>query len=144
MGLVVVSGKIKGQLEALKDKHELKSIDGVIRYLLDGRIRISGGIFLGTKNRQAIDIHNIPSVEIVNCFTDLNITESIEYRFLMCLDCGLIIIPPKEWIVNSTINLPINVSIKGMKEDKEVIANKIYCICGKKTAFITINIKMES
>jgi len=100
MPQIVVSSKTKWELEALKDEHEFKSLDAVVRYYLDSAVRITGGIFLGSEGDQRIWLKNIRYPMVSSNFMDLYISAGKTIKFFQCLKCGNISsINPDEPIV---------------------------------------------
>lgn len=122
--MIRTSKHVKQELEKIQKQREFKSLDAVLRYLLDARVTVSGGIFLGTSNRgrlRPIDIHNVQS-RVENNFMDLFIKDEKTIELYQCLHCGNIFVPARteEW------------------DGNVVVPN---CGCGHSMAKITIKIE---
>lgn len=119
--MIRTSKKVKQELEKIQEEGEFKSIDAVLRYLLDASIRISGGIFLGSNNRngkEPIDVHNVRH-SYENNFFELSIEGEKIIELYQCLYCG-------------------NISLPEKTKEPVVIPN---CGCGHGMAKITIKVE---
>jgi len=109
--MIRTSKQVKQQLEQIQKQEGFKSIDAVLRYLLSARIRITGGIFLGTENRhnqKPIDLHNTRNSVVESNYENLFISKEETIDLVQCLHCGNIIVVEEErkkrgWDGNVTI-----------------------------------------